>query len=100
VGPLVAFRRLEGHWLPWALIGALAAPPLAYAQWRGVEWLLQANGAADSGADLTAAQSIHEADRLARACALAVRDGQGGDSVRNPLIAASSSATAATPPQL
>ncbi len=86
VASLVAFRKLEGNWLPWALIGVLAAPPLAYGQWRGIEWLQQqANGPIESGADLAAAQSINEADRIARACALALRDGQGGDSVRNPL---------------
>ena len=84
---LVTFRKLEGHWLPWALIGVLAAPPLAYAQWRGVTWLqgLQAGATAEAAEDLTAAQSINEADRLARACAVAVRAGLGDNSVRNPL---------------
>ena len=36
IASLIAFRKLEGNWLPWALIGALAAPPLAYAS--GAEW--------------------------------------------------------------
>jgi len=82
---LAAFRKLEGHWLPWALIGVLAAPPLAYGQWRGVAWLQQqTNSTSDAGADLAAAQSISEADRLARACALAQRQGDSS-TIRNPL---------------
>jgi hypothetical protein len=83
----VAFRKLEGHWLPWALIGVLAAPPLAYGQWRAVTWLqdVQTGDTAEAAGDLAAAQSINEADRLARACALAVSSGQGNNAVRNPL---------------
>jgi hypothetical protein len=59
---LIAFRKLEGNWLPWALIGVLAAPPLAYGQWRGVEALqrLQADGDAAAVSDLAAAQLIRD----------------------------------------
>jgi hypothetical protein len=83
----VAFRKLEGQWLPWAMIGLLAAPPLAYGQWRAVTWaqVLQAGDTAEAAADLAAAQSINEADRLARACASAVSSGKGSNAVRNPL---------------
>jgi hypothetical protein len=65
----------------------LVAPPLAYGQWRGVEALqrLQAGGDADAVADLSAAQRISETDRIARSCALALRQGSGSGSIRNPL---------------
>jgi hypothetical protein len=84
---LVAFRKLNGHWLPWALIGGLAAPPLAYGQWRAVTALQQMTDADPglSGADLSAAQLITEADRLARACAEDQRDGSNSGMIRNPL---------------
>ena len=84
---LVAFRKLEGNWLPWLLIGVLSAPPLAYGQWRAVGALQQmvAGDAAGSGADLAAAQLITEADRIARACAEAQRQGRGSGTMRNPL---------------
>ncbi|MBW0174270.1 MAG: hypothetical protein KXJ48_07595, partial [Vulcanococcus sp.] len=26
IASLIAFRKLEGNWLPWSLIGVLAAP--------------------------------------------------------------------------
>jgi len=87
IASLIAFRKLEGNWLPWALIGALAAPPLAYGQWRGVEALqrLQAGGDSAEVADLAAAQLITEADRIARSCALAQRKGNSAGPIRNPL---------------
>jgi hypothetical protein len=87
IASLIAFRKLEGNWLPWALIGVLAAPPLAYGQWRGVEALqrLQAGGDAQAVADLAAAQRITEADRIARSCALAQRQGTSTGTIRNPL---------------
>lgn len=84
---LVTFRKLEGNWLTWALIGVLAAPPLAYGQWRAVTALQQMTAAdgAVAGADLTAAQLITEADRIARACAEAQRQGNSSGLIRNPL---------------
>jgi len=36
VASLLTFRGLEGNWRTWALIGVLAAPPLAYGQWLGL----------------------------------------------------------------
>jgi len=87
IAALVTFRRLKGQWLPWALIGVLAAPPLAYGQWRGLEALqrLASGGSTEAGDDLTAATRISEADRIARICALAKRKGNGADAIRNPL---------------
>ncbi len=87
IASLVAFRKLEGNWLPWALIGVLAAPPLAYGQWRGVDALqrLQADRQGDAADDLTAAQLISDADRIARSCALAQRQGSSSGPIRNPL---------------
>ena len=88
VASLIVFRKLEGNWLLWALIGVLAAPALAFGQWRGVEWLQDQQQVAapdGTGADRIAAQSISEGDRLARACALAVRQGNNGNPIRNPL---------------
>ena len=87
IASVIAFRKLEGNWLPWALIGVLAAPPLAYGQWRGVEALqrLQAGGDAAAVSDLAAAQLITEADRIARSCALAQREGTSIGPIRNPL---------------
>lgn len=87
IASLIAFRRLRGNWLPWALIGVLAAPPLAYGQWRGLEALqhLQSGGAAQAGADQAATQLITEADRIARSCATAQREGNGNAAIRNPL---------------
>jgi hypothetical protein len=84
---LVAFRKLEGHWLPWLLIGVLSAPPLAYGQWRGVSALQQIMAGESAGAagDLAAAQLITEADRIARSCAQAQRKGSGAGTMRNPL---------------
>ena len=67
IASLETFRRLEGQWLPWALIGLLAAPPLAYGQWRGVAALQERlSGETDTSADLAAAQLISESDRIAR----------------------------------
>ena len=40
---LLAFRKVEGQWLPWVLIGILSAPPLAYGQWRMVRAIQQLN---------------------------------------------------------
>ena len=87
IASLIAFRKLEGNWLPWALIGVLAAPPLAYGQWRGVEALqrLQAGGDAAAASDLAAAQLVTETDRIARSCALAQRKGTSAGPIRNPL---------------
>ena len=85
---VVAFRKLEGHWLPWALIGVLAAPPLAYGQWRAVSALQQLSSGDNTrvDSDFTAAQLISEADRIARDCALAQRQGNSSrNSIRNPL---------------
>ena len=87
IASLIAFRKVEDNWLPWALIGVLAAPPLAYGQWRGVEALqrLQAGGDAAAVSNLAAAQLITEADRIARSCALAQRKGTSAGPIRNPL---------------
>jgi hypothetical protein len=89
VASLVVFNKVEGHWLPWALVGVLAAPPLALGQWRGVEWLQKSQTAGPvasaTGKNQAATDSINEADRLARACALAVRQGNNGNAIRNPL---------------
>jgi len=85
---VVAFRKLEGHWLPWAFIGVLAAPPLAYGQWRAVGALQQLSSGDNTrvDSDFTAAQLISEADRIARDCALAQRQGNSSrNSIRNPL---------------
>jgi len=83
---LVTFRRLEGHWLPWALIGVLAAPPLAYGQWWGAKRLqAMANGDSQDAVNAEAQQEISEADRIARVCAEAVRSNQPPDSIRNPV---------------
>jgi hypothetical protein len=83
---VVAFRQLAGFWLPWALVGVLAAPPLAYGQW----WLYKRVEAMASGGNLDTAnpealQEISEADRIARTCAEAVRNNQPPDSIRNPV---------------
>jgi hypothetical protein len=87
IASLIAFRKLEGNWLPWALIGVLAAPPLAYGQWRGVQALQQLQAGVDPAnvSDLAAAQLITEADRIARSCALAQRKGTSAGPIRNPL---------------
>jgi hypothetical protein len=87
IASLIAFRKLDGQWLPWALIGVLAAPPLAYGQWRGMEALqrIRAGGDEQAAADLAAAQLMTEADRIARSCALAQREGSSNGSIRNPL---------------
>lgn len=89
VASLVVFNKVEGHWLPWALVGVLAAPPLALGQWRGVEWLQKSQTAGPvasaTGKTQAATDSINEADRLARACALALRQGNNGNAIRNPL---------------
>ncbi len=83
---LTAFRKLEGQWLPWALIGLLAAPPLAYGQWRVVEAVQRLlAGDSETSTDLAAAQLISESDRLARACALAQRSATNANPIRNPL---------------
>ena len=85
---VVAFHKLEGNWLPWALIGVLAAPPLAYGQWRAVGALQQLSSGDNTrvDTDFTAAQLISEADRIARDCALAQRQGNSSrNSIRNPL---------------
>jgi len=80
---LAAFERVQGSWVPWALIGVLAAPPLAYGQWVALR-MLQAPGAdSDVNAPL-AALSISEADKAARACALALRNQGAGEGIRNP----------------
>ena len=83
---LVTFRKLEGQWLPWALIGVLAAPPLAFGQWwvyKRVETM--ANGDSQDAVNAEAQQEISEADRIARVCAEAVRSNQPPDSIRNPV---------------
>jgi hypothetical protein len=86
IASLTAFRKLEGQWLPWALIGLLAAPPLAYGQWRVVEALQRlVAGDSDTTSDLAAAQLISESDRIARACALAQRSATTVNPIRNPL---------------
>jgi len=87
IASLISFRKLEGNWLPWALIGVLAAPPLAYGQWRGLEALQRLQAGVDSAeaADLAAAQLITAADRIARSCALAQRKGSSAGPIRNPL---------------
>ena len=87
IASLIAFRKLEGHWLPWALIGVIAAPPLAYGQWRGLEALqrLRVGGDEQAALDLAAAQLISESDRIARSCALAQRQGGSAGPIRNPL---------------
>lgn len=86
---IAVFRRLEGNWLPWALIGALAAPPLALGQWRAVDWLQQqqaGTGTPTEGTvDQTASEFINESNRLARACLLALKEGNPGNAIRNPL---------------
>ena len=87
IASLIAFRKLEGNWLPWALLGVLAAPPLAYGQWRGVEALqqLRTGGNEQAAFDLAAAQLITESDQIARSCALAQRQGSSDGPIRNPL---------------
>ncbi len=84
---IAVFRQLEGNWLPWALIGVIAAPPLAIGQWRAVDWFQQqqAGTPVEGTVDQTASQFINESDRLARACVLALKQGNQGDSIRNPL---------------
>jgi hypothetical protein len=87
IASLITFRKLEGNWLPWTLIGVLAAPPLAYGQWRGVDALQRLRAGADeqAAADLAAEQLITESDRIARSCALAQRNGSNNGPIRNPL---------------
>jgi len=80
---VATFRKLEGNWLAWGLIGVLAAPPLAYGQWLALR-RLQANGERDSALERITTQSVSEADRVARACAEAIRGGAGNDGIRNP----------------
>ena len=36
---VTVFERLKGSWVPWALIGVVAAPPLAYGQWVALRML-------------------------------------------------------------
>jgi hypothetical protein len=82
----VAFRRLQGSWLPWVLIGVLAAPPLAYSQllvWKRLQGTDEA--VANGGSSPEAEQLISEADRVARACAEALRTTAPGDTIRNPI---------------
>jgi len=81
---IAAFERLQGSWVPWALIGVLAAPPLAYGQWVALR-MLQAPGPESEVAAPLAALSISEADKAARACALALRTRGEGSTIRNPV---------------
>ena len=87
IASVVAFRRLKGEWLPWALLGVLAAPPLIYGQWQVLNL---ARGTGSSGANSSshgsaAASMISQADQVARACALALRKGDSSEVMRNPL---------------
>jgi len=81
---IAAFDRVKGSWLPWALIGVVVAPPLAYGQWVLVRMLQEPGPDAEINAPL-AARSISEADRAARACALALKNNSGSDGIRNPI---------------
>jgi hypothetical protein len=85
LGSLLAFNRVRGNWLPWALIGVLAAPPLAYGQllllqrWQGGGEPIATGGSPE------AEQLISEADRVARVCAEALRTTAPGVTIRNPI---------------
>lgn len=82
VGSLITFNKLEGSWLPWALIGMLAAPPLAYGQWLVLQRFTDDGS---SAVNPVASQSISEADRVAQACALAIRTKAPAGTIRNPV---------------
>ena len=83
VAGVFCFRKLEGNWLPWVLIGVVAAPVLVLGQFFGYQ---QLTASADSSSDQDASQTISQADQIARACALAIRNGQEPDQViRNPV---------------
>jgi len=82
---IVTFERLKGSWLPWALIGVVAAPPLAYVQWMALQMLQPSGGDAQIKTP-SAAISITEADKAARSCALAIKNKQGDTAnISNPL---------------
>lgn len=87
IASVVAFRRLKGEWLPWALLGVLAAPPLIYGQWQVLNLArgTSSSDATSSGSSSAAASMISQADQVARACALALRNGQNEQVMRNPL---------------
>ena len=86
VASLVAFRKLEQQWLAWALVGVVAAPPLAYGQWRLLTMLSpESNSSISSVEEQLAHQAINEADQIARACALAVKTTKGSSVIANPL---------------
>jgi len=81
---IAAFERVKGSWVPWALIGVVAAPPLAYGQWVALRMLQAPGPDAEIKAPL-AALSISEADKAARACALALKNNSGSGGIRNPI---------------
>jgi hypothetical protein len=79
------YRTLKGNLLPWALIGVVAAPPLAYAQWIAVQ-MLRSGGGDAQGLLPAAVTSITEADKAARSCALAIKNKQKDTAnISNPL---------------
>ena len=81
---VTVFERLKGSWVPWALIGVISAPPLAYGQWAVVD-MISSTGQNPEGPGSSAALSISEADKAARACALALKNNSGSSGIRNPI---------------
>ena len=84
VASIVVFERLKSSWIPWALIGVVAAPPLAYAQWTLITTSNPSKGGSPGGT-ASAALSISEADKAARACALALKNNSSSGGIRNPI---------------
>ena len=81
---ILTFERVKRNWLPWALIGVVAAPPLAYVQWT----LFMGSDSSNAGSQepvTSAVLSINEADKAARACALALKNNSSGGGIRNPI---------------
>ena len=81
---VTVFERLKGSWVPWALIGVVSAPPLAYGQWAVVD-MIGSLGQNKDEIGPSAALSISEADKAARACALALKNNNSSGGIRNPI---------------
>lgn len=82
---LFSFRKLQGNWLPWALVGVLAAPPLAYGQWLLWKGWQASGNSSTATANPEAEQLISEADRVARACTEALGNTAPGEPIHNPI---------------
>lgn len=82
---LLAYQKLHGQWLRWALVGLLTAPPLAYGQLFAFNSWQEARNPYAEAERTDSANSISDADQAARACALAMRQSDADPSIRNPM---------------